>query len=92
MRSKHAFFLVATLYVPASGLAQLPSGYTLGRPSRLPDTLKERWSDGRFEIWIARGFRDTVQRRLVLLAERLIPPRLVIEQAAKQVTGEGHVR
>ena len=93
MRSKHfASFLVAILCGPASSLAQLPAGYTLGRPSLLPDTLKERRIDGRFEIWITRSFRDTVQRRLVLLAERLIPPRIAIEQAAARVTGERNVR
>ena len=93
MRTKHlATLLVAILWGPVTGLAQLPPGYTLGSPSHLPDTLREIRSNGRFEIWITRGFRDSVQRRFVVLAERLIPPAAAIEQAAAQVTGEGHVR
>jgi len=93
MRARHlATFAVAIVCSPVTARAQLPPGYTLGRASLLPDTLRENRSDGRFEIWITRGYRDSTQRRLVLLAERLIPPRAAIEQAAARVSGEGHIR
>ena len=71
--------------------AQLPPGYYAEHTPSLPDSLRERYSQGRFTISIVRLARDSTERVLLARAEGLIPPADSIEQAAAPMREPGYV-
>jgi hypothetical protein len=86
--------LIAAAGAPsASNLSQVPDGYYLapaGPP--LPDSLREVSHRGRFRVTVERTARDSHEKHLIELAERIMPPRDAIQRAASRVNAEGSVQ
>src|SRR4051812_33751502 len=76
----------------ANAQQRLPAGYALGPQVVLADSLSETRVGGRFRITIQRTARDSTERQVLDLAERLVPPRDEIERATSKWTGSGWVR
>jgi hypothetical protein len=93
MRSSHVVLILAVLAAPVSARAQLPPGYErVDSIVVLPDTLRETMLGGRFRISVTRAAHSADERRLIEIAESLIPPADVIESAAAKLTGAGWVK
>lgn len=73
--------LTAIVLAPAIG-GQLPPGYSLEPAVPLPDTLHEVYGGGAYRISIERGAGNAFERRLIVDAERIFPPRASIDSVA----------
>ena len=70
----------------AVAFGQAPMGYYLGTSVSLPDTLHEAWHGARFRIVITRVAADSLDRRLLEVAERLMPLTDSIAAATRTLT------
>lgn len=90
MRQMISCLALLAIAVPLATLpGQAPPGYYLGAPFSLPDTLHEVWHGARFRIVIERVADDSLERHLLVQAERLMPARDSIEAAAAPFTARG---
>lgn len=67
------FVPMAALVVASAATAQYPPHYHLGAAVALPDSLTETLAGGRFHVTILRKANNADERRLIELAERLVP-------------------
>lgn len=73
-----------SLIVLASAVhGQLPARYRIGSVIALPDTVNEVWSGGRFRMTVHRTAHTETERRLIAVAERLVPDTGAIVSAAR---------
>lgn len=89
-----AVFVVVAALVVCSDAArgQLPANVHLGAFVQLPDSVRESWLGGQLTIEVTRSARDTAERRMIEMAERLFPARATIEREVRQIDGSGNVR
>ena len=79
--------LLALLTIAITPLCgQTPSGYHLGAPTQLPDSLREVRAGGRFRVELVRIARIARELELIETAERLTPDRTTILHATSGET------
>jgi hypothetical protein len=76
--------LVCVAAPPAKG--QVPDGYYIGESVFLPDSARESLAGGSFHITIERVFADSIEARILALAERLFPDSAAIVRVASRET------
>ena len=87
MRLTLSWLALLAIAIPeAAAFGQAPAGYYVGTPISLPDTLHEAWHGARFRIVITRVAGDSLDRRLLEVAERLMPPTDSIAAATTTMT------